>query len=156
MTLACDRNGELMSSTDIPQAWAVLMERRGIAPSYRALAAKTGLSHEAARRVVRGWSVKRSSAQAVADALGVDIEEVFRLRGEVAPLEPWEPPATSALLTHEERETLSRLVALLTAGRKESDGDDTDAASMKDPTVSFEPIEPVRRRAPRGGHPPTP
>ena len=27
---------------------------------------------------------------------------------------------------------------------------------MKDPTVTFEPIEPVRTRAPRGGRPPTP
>ena len=155
MTVACDRNGGLMSSTDIPQAWAVLMERRGIAPSYRALAAKTGLSHEATRRVVRGWSVKRSSAQAVADALGVDIEEVFRLRGEVAPLEPWEPPAISALLTHEERETLSRLVALLTAGRKESDGDVTDAAPMKDPVTGFADLRPQRSPQPRGGRRPT-
>jgi lambda repressor-like predicted transcriptional regulator len=102
---------------DMPARWATLLARRGITPSYRGLAAHAGISHEAVRRVIRGWSANRSSVQAVADALGVDIEEIYHLRDEEPPAPPWEPPASSALLTHEERETLSRLIALMVAGR---------------------------------------
>lgn len=115
-------------SNDIPRSWHPYLERKGIPVSYRGLSAKAGLSHEAARRVIRGWSVRQASITLVADALGIDPEVVRELRGEApSQVEPWEPPAVSSLLSHDEREALSRLISLMTAQRG-SDGDG-DAAT---------------------------
>lgn len=106
-------------SDELPTAWRVHTDRKGIS-SYRRLGTAASISHETARRVVRGSKVRRDSVQAVADALGLDVEEVYALRNEVAPdfSQDWTPPASSASLTHEEREALSRLIALMTAGRR--------------------------------------
>ena len=105
-------------SDEMPERWRVLLERRGIRVSYRALSERTNVSHEAVRRVVRGWSVKRDSIQAVADALGVDPEVIYELRGETAEVDPWDPPAAASLLSHEERDALSRIITLMVAGRR--------------------------------------
>lgn len=114
---------------DIPAEWRVLLERKGIKPSYRDLGARAGISHEAARRVVRGWSVREATVRKVASALGVDPEAVRELRGEPTH-NPWEPPRASSLLSHDEREALSRLISLMTAGRtEEGDGSGHHAAS---------------------------
>ena len=109
-------------SDDIPQAWHLHLERKAIQVSYRGLGAKAGISHEAARRVVRGWPVKDSTIRKVADSLGVDPEVVRDLRSDAPRLEAWEPPPASSLLSHDEREALSRLITLMTLTRKDGEG----------------------------------
>lgn len=116
-------------SDDIPQAWHLHFERKGIPVSYRGLGAKAGISHEAARRVVRGWSVRDSSVRKVADALGVDREVVRALRLDSPDLDVWDPPASASLLSHDEREALSRLITLITQDRKESVGNEQHPAA---------------------------
>ena len=113
-------------SNDIPAAWHPHLERKGIPVSYRGLASRADVSHEAVRRVVRGWSVKESTIGRVAGALSLDPEVIHELRGD-NPDRPvaWEPPAASSLLSHDEREALSRLITLITQGRpKEQTGND--------------------------------
>lgn len=107
---------------DIPERWRPLMERKGIKVSYRGLSERADVSHEAVRRVVRGWSVKPDTIQKVADALGVDREVVNELRGEQPAPDAWAPPQSSSLLSHEERDALSRLISLMVAGRTHDDG----------------------------------
>lgn len=154
-------------SNDIPQSWHPLLERKGIAASYRGLAARTdGLSHEAVRRVVRGWPVKPATIVRVADALGVDPEEVLRLRGEEPVLpDVWEPPAVSQLLTQDERDALSRLVHLMVRDRVEGGGtrgdttpigipmDETDSEDVTSVAEGDSAEEP---RTPPGTPPPRP
>lgn len=102
---------------EIPERWRPLMERKGIKVSYRGLSERADVSHEAVRRVIRGWSVKPGTIQKVADALGVDREVVNDLRGDQPTLDAWAPPQFSSLLSHEERDALSRLISLMVAGR---------------------------------------
>lgn len=150
-------------SNDIPKSWHPHFERKGIPVSYRGLAAKADMSHEAVRRVIRGWSVKDSTIRQIADALGVDVEVVYELRGE-SPDRPvaWEPPASSSLLSHEEREAFSRLISLITSDRQES-GPRGNTAPTKtaghDPaplieTQAMTPKEPPRAASPRNGSAP--
>lgn len=113
---------------DIPVRWQALMERAAVPASYRGLGERAGVSHEAARRVVRGWRVRRQTLEAVAEALRVDVELLRDLRAEPES-DPWYPPESSSLLTHEEREALSRLITLLTRGR-EDDGPSTTEAPV--------------------------
>lgn len=125
-------------SDEIPPSWHAPMERKGITVSYRGLGERAGISHETARRVVTGRSISPATAAKVADALGVDREVVYELRGQTpARAAVWEPPATSSLLTPEEREALNRLVHLLTAGRrhKERENDGRKPAPMNDKRV---------------------
>lgn len=134
-------------SDELPAAWRVHTDRKGIS-SYRRLGVAAGIAHETARRVVRGASVKPVSVQAVADALGVDVEEVYALRDETTPdfSQEWKPPASSRSLTHEEREALSRLIALMTAGRDEESGQrgDTSPIGVVIEPLVFDPGEPTR------------
>lgn len=113
-------------SDDIPQAWHLHLERKAIPVSYRGLGTRAGISHEAARRVVRGWAVKDSTIRKVADTLGVDPEVVRDLRSDAPRLDEWEPPTSASLLSHDEREALSRLITLITQDRKDGgSGGDT-------------------------------
>lgn len=152
-------------SDELPAAWRRHTERKGIS-SYRRLGAAANIAHETARRVVRGASVKDDSIRRVADALGIDVEEVYALRNESAPdfSREWTPPASSAALTHEEREALARIISLMTAGRtEESDpsGHTTptnpgaDDAPVIDVVIAksvVAPLEPGPRSAERPRH----
>lgn len=110
-------------SDDIPEAWAVLLTQKGIKTSYRALAERAKVSHETVRHVVRGRPVKPSTVQKVADALGVDREVIYGLRGVTVAPNLWEPPRASSLLSDSERDVLARLISVMTSGREEdSDG----------------------------------
>ena len=151
-------------SDDIPQAWHLHLERKAIPVSYRGLGLAAGISHEAARRVVRGWAVKDSTLRKVADTLGVDPEVVRDLRSDPPQLDAWEPPASSSRLSHDEREALSRLITLITQDRKDGEGRDKRPAATNaaghDPagvmTSDSEVVvphagEPTRRVSPRPG-----
>lgn len=145
-------------SNDIPRSWHKHFERKGIPVSYRGLAARAGVSHEAVRRVICGWSVKHSTLRQVADALGVDIEVVQELRGDDAGKgTPWEPPASSSLLSHEEREALSRLISLMTI-RRQGRGQHRDPTSPIGAEVTFDAPEQgsTRQRAASRPRPPRP
>lgn len=104
-------------SEDIPQAWRLPLERKGIKPSYRALGEKAGVAHETVRGVALGRKSKASTIRKIADAMGVDPEFVHELRGTVAP-DVWEPPPASSLLTREERDAIARLIVAVTKGRE--------------------------------------
>jgi lambda repressor-like predicted transcriptional regulator len=82
---------------DIPQPWRSALESRGLA-SYRRLGDRAGISHETARRLILGMRTSRSTVRAVADAMGVDVEEIHRLRGEPAPdtSSEWTPPPSAS------------------------------------------------------------
>lgn len=129
----------------IPEEWAALLQRKGIARSYRALGERAEVSHEAVRRVITGRSVKRSTLDAVAGALGVDPEVLQELRGEdpAKGPRPWYPPEAAALLTRDEREALSRLIGLMTKGRGDDRG---DAAPMKQAGAHITPMPDEARR----------
>lgn len=107
-------------SDEIPVGWFEELERRGLA-SYRRLGEAAGVSHETARRVVLGYRTTNGTLTKIADAMGVPVSTVQSLRDVQVPdrSREWEPPRTSALLSQEEREALSRLIALMTAGRSE-------------------------------------
>lgn len=109
-------------SDDIPEAWAALLTRKGIKASYRGLSERADVSHETARHLIRGRSVKASTVQKVADALGVDREVIHELRGDAVVPNVWEPPRASSLLSDAERDALSRLISVMTAGREANDG----------------------------------
>jgi len=117
-------------SDDIPGHWMPDLERRGLT-SYRKLGAAAGVSHETARRVIHGRQAKDDTIQAIATAIGVTPTRIYELRGQVEPdrSRDWQPPASAALLTAEEREALSRLITLMTRER-EGSGGDGNAASM--------------------------
>lgn len=125
-------------SNDIPRSWHPYFERRGIPVSYRGLAARSGMSHEAVRRVIRGWSVKPASLRQIAEALGVDVEVVQELRGDAPDLTtPWEPPVASSFLSHDEREALSRLISLMTMNRaEEREGSGQQPATTSQPAIA--------------------
>lgn len=118
-----------MSNRRTP-AWDRLMEGKGLG-SYRRLADRAGISHEAARRVVLGQSSTRESIRSVAAALGVDEELVREMRGE-APFDPraWDPPESARWLTDEERQALSRLIGLMTSERAREDEEHVRSAPI--------------------------
>ena len=120
-----------MSNRRTP-AWERLMESKGLG-SYRRLADRSGISHEAVRRVVLAQPASDTSIRAVAAALSVDVELVRKMRGE-AEFDPreWEPPESSRMLTDDERAALSRLIGVITTGRNsEGSEEHVDGSASK-------------------------
>lgn len=108
-------------SDDIPEPWKTAIERKGISPTYRPLAAAAGLSHETVRKVVQGRRTSNTSIRKVADLLGVPVETIHGWRGEAAPDYGREfvPDQSASLLTTEEREAVNNLIRLLVRSRDE-------------------------------------
>lgn len=102
----------MAQARQIPEAWKILMDRRGIS-SVRQLAMRAGVSHVTVNRLVFGdpfWA-QEETLQAVADALGVPFDTVYQLAGRrVQGAEKWEPPAEAARLTMEQRKVLDQLI----------------------------------------------
>ena len=110
-----------MPRTEIPQEWKVLMDRKGYS-SLRRLAEAAGLGHTTVNRVVlsRGYETTEEVLQRIADALNVDYTTVYRLAGRGVPVaQKWQPPASSARLTREQREVLERLIETMVSGSTE-------------------------------------
>jgi transcriptional regulator with XRE-family HTH domain len=94
------------------------MDRKGF-NSLRRLAEAANLGHTTVNRVVlsRGHETTEEVLQAIADALSVDYTTVYQLAGRGAPVvSRWEPPASSARLTREQREILERLIETMVNG----------------------------------------
>jgi len=129
------------------------LERRGLV-SYRRLGDAAGISHETARRVILGYRTTALTISKIADAMGVQIERIHELRNEDTPEPPraWTPPESASRLTHEEREALSRLISLMTLGRREDGEGDAEQPTPKTPGPSspaptVEHLDARRRRA---------
>lgn len=114
-------------------AWQRLMDARGLS-SYRRIAEKAEISHEAVRRVILGMSSDDESVEAVARAFGIDVELVREMRSEPAvDAGRWNPPPGARLLTDDERAALSRLIGVMVAGREREDGGNgADSAAASD------------------------
>lgn len=128
----CVVGGTSLSVREKPsEDWERLLAAKALG-SYRRLGDAARISHETARRVVTGRAADVHSIEAVAAALGVDVEEVYTLRGEAPPpVSMWEPPPAARLLTADEREVLSRLIGVITTGRDEGSGGDAGSAAAK-------------------------
>lgn len=129
------------------------MESKGLG-SYRRLADRSGISHEAVRRVVLAQPASPVSIRAVADALSVDVELVRQMRGEVEfdPRE-WEPPESSRMLTDDERAALSRLIGVMTSGREAKGGgehEDGSAPIGEDAPIGLDAARVARADPPPG------
>lgn len=120
-------------SDDIPDPWRTAAERRGVSPTYRPLAQRAKVSHETVRRLIQGRPTSKATMRKVAEALGVDIEEIHAWRGESAPDygREYEPDAAASLLTSEERELLNHLIRLLTRDRQEQEPDHDETANTR-------------------------
>lgn len=96
----------------IPEAWMVLLQRKGLS-SVRGLALKAGVSHVTANRVIFGdpFYAQEDTLQKLADALSVPFSTIYNLAGRsVKHAEPWTPPAEAARLTIEQRKVLDQLI----------------------------------------------
>ena len=132
-----------MAQRQIPEAWLVLMQRKGVS-SARGLALKAGLSHVTVNRVIFGdpFYATEETLQMIADALGVDYSVVYGLAGRPAKYaEPWTPPAAAARLTRAQREVLDQLINTMVNGAQvihhpEQDGHDLAADTSHGPAQS--------------------
>jgi transcriptional regulator with XRE-family HTH domain len=103
---------------EIPEAWMVLLQRKGLS-SARGLAMRAGVSHVTANRVIFGdpFYATEETLQKIADALTVPYDTVYQLAGRrVKGAEPWTPPASAARLTLAQREVLDQLINTMVNG----------------------------------------
>ncbi len=104
-----------MAAREIPEAWRVLMSRKGF-NSIRSMAMKADMSHVTINRLVFGdpYYTSEENIQRIADVLGVDYSVIYRLAGRNANYaEPWTPPANAARMTQEQRAMVERLITML-------------------------------------------
>lgn len=118
----------------VPEPWRTQMQQKGIS-SIRDFSRKSGVSVETVRQAVYG--TRRSSpatAQALADALGVEVAHVNEWLGygRSDTSAPYEPPAEASRLTTRQRSALDELIRSMTAGATH----DREAESQQGPEAS--------------------
>lgn len=113
----------------LPEPWQKALMNAGITdpitgePSLRALSRATNLHVITIRNLIFG-KTRRPNVNSIAD-----IAKVLNVKPEVVaswvnmahmdPIEKWEPPAESMLLTSTERNAIEKLIYTLTSGRTE-------------------------------------
>lgn len=124
--------------SDIPDAWTLWAERKGIRPTLRGIAEASGLAVSTLSRVLNGGRTSDDKITTLADTLGVSRDDVYATLRLPAPGEDW-TPAAGRWLSDRERAALDELVRVITAGR--------DQADTGDERAEVEQAEGVRRLA---------
>ncbi|MDF1603356.1 hypothetical protein [Nocardioides sp. YIM 152315] len=115
-------------SNELPGRWGELLAPKGI-HSYRDLAAKIGVSHGTAHRLVTGGKTSPETINRAGDALfGGDRNQVLRLRGSARrDYGDWSLPPEASQLTEEQRRAILAVVrAMLPAETEEGGGGHDD------------------------------
>ena len=110
----------MAQAREIPEAWRVLMDRRGIS-SIRQLAMRAGVSHVTANRLVYSdpFFTSEENIQKIADALGTEYDMIYRLAGRTANhAEKYAPPASSSRLTQAQRKVVDQVIEMMVSGQR--------------------------------------
>lgn len=103
-------------NTDIPKRLADAMRQAGLVnprndtASRNAWSTASGVHTSTISRWLNGGNMRGDNAQALADALGVTVQEMFRLAGLNETSAPWTPPKGTESLTQRQKAALSELV----------------------------------------------
>lgn len=114
----------MSENDDYLQPWASDMLRVGAVDnrgnlSERALAKIAGVSNATVSRAMKGLQTPGApTVEKIARALEIDPDEVWRRLGvERDQMDPYEPPAESAFLSHRERKLVTEMIRVLVEGR---------------------------------------
>ena len=99
-----------------PEQWRPLFDKIGVEFGYRPLATRINMDHTKVRRILRGDRTSHEAIKELADGLGIDPTEVYRLRGE-EPVEPFTLPDEAGRLTGSERRVIRAMVRALLDAR---------------------------------------
>lgn len=102
-----------------PEQWRPLFDKIGVEFGYRPLATRIDMDHTKVRRILRGDRTSHEAIKDLADGIGVDPAEVYRLRGE-EPIEPFTLPDEAGRLTGSERRVIRAMVQALLHARESS------------------------------------
>lgn len=109
----------------IPPQWEEVFAGR----SMRQVAAQAGIYADRVGRFIRGEGVDDSTAEKIADALGITVRKAMELRGEPV-REPFTLPAKAQLLSRSQRDAVLRVIdGMLEWQGKAGDLDPPDQAS---------------------------
>ncbi|OBC12146.1 hypothetical protein A5788_22165 [Gordonia sp. 852002-50816_SCH5313054-c] len=100
-----------------PEQWRPLFDKIGVEFGYRPLATRINMDHTKVRRILRGDRTSHEAIKELADGLGIDPTEVYRLRGE-EPVEPFTLPDEAGRLTGSERRVIRAMVRALLDARE--------------------------------------
>ena len=101
----------------LPPRWATLATRKGITASARGIADRADVATTTVTRLIFEGRSSRETIRKVADALGVDQQEVTQLAGiAIGDLGLWDPPAESHKLDGPTRDALDRLIRAIVNG----------------------------------------
>ena len=128
-----------------PEQWRPLFDKIGVEFGYRPLATRINMDHTKVRRILRGDRTSHEAIKELADGLGIDPTEVYRLRGE-EPVEPFTLPDEAGRLTGSERRVIRAMVrALLDARDRDNAVEATqeqDAPGEADPNEKADAGDP--------------
>ena len=128
-----------------PEQWRPLFDKIGVEFGYRPLATRINMDHTKVRRILRGDRTSHEAIKELADGLGIDPTEVYRLRGE-EPVEPFTLPDEAGRLTGSERRVIRAMVrALLDARDRDNAVEATqeqDAPGEADPNEKTDAGDP--------------
>ncbi len=98
-----------------PEPWRPLYRRLGVEFGYRPLATRIGMEHSTLARVLKGERSSKASIQKVADAFGISVEQVHKLRGESAAhaYSPFVLPDEAGRLNDKERRAIRAVIRAL-------------------------------------------
>lgn len=125
-----------MSTADIPERWARrivqhgYVRTRGSGPNLSAFAEDIGIHTSTLTNALRGGP-REPDADTIAKIVGALGQDTAAWFG-VERVEPWKPPASSALLTDRQRKALAELIESMT-GRGE---EHARSSSIAPPAVS--------------------